>query len=112
MSISLQYPGTGQVRVLDEGWSWSCFFGSTVLGIPLFKRGLTVWGSAMLVFDIATFIVGWIHTDTAVNIYAWASLIGLAASVFFGLRGNAMATEHALARGWQHADRPHHKWFS
>jgi hypothetical protein len=31
--------------------------------------------------------------------------------VFFGFRGNAMAAEHALARGWQLADRPQRKWF-
>jgi hypothetical protein len=111
MSISLQYPGTGQVKVLDEGWSWSCFFGATMLGIPLFRRGLMVWGAAMLVLDISTLIVDWIDTDQATTLYGWLGLIGLAASVFFGFRGNAMAAEHALARGWQLADRPQRKWF-
>lgn len=110
MSISLQYPGTGQVKVFDQGWSWSCFFGATVLGVPLFKRGLMVWGAAMLVFDIATFIVGWINTDAATTLYSWFGVIGMAASVFFGFRANAMAAEHALARGWQHADR-RRNWF-
>lgn len=110
MSISLQYPGTGQVKSFDEGWSWSCFFGATVLGVPLFQRGLMVWGAAMLVFDVSTLIVGWIDTDTAATLYSWLGLIGLAASVFFGFRGNAMAAEHALARGWQHTDT-RRKWF-
>lgn len=111
MSISLRYPGTGAVRVLDEGWSWSCFFGATALGIPLFKRGLMVWGAAMLVLDISTLIVHWIiHTDAAANLYGWLSLVGLTASLFFGWRGNAMAVEHAMARGWQYADA-RRKWF-
>ncbi|MFZ2008207.1 MAG: hypothetical protein WB697_08030 [Stellaceae bacterium] len=110
MSISLQYPGTGQVRVFDEGWSWSCFFGATVLGIPLFQRGLVVWGAAMLVLDVSTLIVDWIDTAAAASLYGWLGLIGLGASVFFGFRGNAMAAEHALARGWQHADT-RRKWF-
>jgi hypothetical protein len=110
MSISLQYPGTGQVRVFDEGWSWSCFFGATLLGIPLFQRGLMVWGAAMVVLDISTLIVDWINTDQAAGLYAWLGLIGLVASVFFGLRGNAMAAEHALARGWQPASA-HRNWF-
>jgi hypothetical protein len=110
MSISLHYPGTGQVKVFDEGWSWSCFFGATVLGFPLFRRGLMVWGAAMLVFDVSTLIVGWIDTDAAASLYTWLGLIGFAASIFFGFRANAMAAEHALARGWQHADT-RRKWF-
>jgi len=110
MSISLQYPGTGQVKVLEEGWSWSCFFGTTLLGIPLFKRGLTVWGSAMLVLDVSTMVVDWIDTDAAATLYGALGLVGLAASLFFGFRGNAMAAEHALARGWQYADK-RRKWF-
>ncbi len=111
MSIALQYPGSGQVKVFDEGWSWPCFLGATVLGIPLFQRGLMVWGAAMLVLDLSTLIVEWIDTDTAANLYGWLGLVGLAASVFFGFRGNAMAAEHALARGWQYADAPRRKWF-
>jgi hypothetical protein len=110
MSISLQYPGTGQVRVFEEGWSWSCFFGSAVLGFPLFRRGLFIWGSTMLVFDLVTVIVGWIDTDMADTLYLWLSLIGLAASVFFGFMANTLAAQHALARGWQYTDQ-HRKWF-
>jgi hypothetical protein len=110
MSISLQYPGTGELKVLDEGWSWSCFFGATLLGIPLFRRGLMVWGAAMLVLDISTLIVDWIDAEEAARLYGWLALVGLAASVFFGLRGNAMAARHALARGWQYADK-RRQWF-
>jgi hypothetical protein len=62
MSISLQYPGTGRVKTLPEGWNWSCFFGATILGLPLFRLGLVVWGSTMLAFDFVTVIVGFIDT--------------------------------------------------
>lgn len=110
MSVTLKYPGTDEVKLLPEGWSWACFFGSGVLGIPLFKRGLVVWGSAMLVFDVATLVAGWIDTDAAANLYLWLSLIGLAASVFFGAKANAMAARHAVAQGWEFADR-HRRWF-
>ena len=110
MSISLQHPATGRVKVLPEGWSWACFFGAGFLGIPLFKRGLLVWGSAMLVFDLAAMIVGFISTEQADSLYLWMSLVGLGASVFFGLRANAMAAQHALARGWVSSDS-HRKWF-
>ena len=110
MSISLQHSGTGRVKTLPEGWSWSCFCGATFLGLPLFKRGLIVWGSAMLVLDIATLIAGWIDTDQAAKLYLWLSLVGLAASVFFGARANDMAAQYAEAHGWKRADR-HRRWF-
>jgi hypothetical protein len=110
MSVSLQYPGTGEVKVLPEGWSWSCFFGATFLGLPLFKRGLFVWGSVMLVFDIAAVVVEFIDTDSAATLDFWMSVICVAASVFFGLKANDMAARHALANGWRYADQ-HRKWF-
>jgi hypothetical protein len=110
MSISLQHPGSGRVKVLPEGWSWSCFFGATFLGLPLFKRGLIVWGSAMLVLDVTTLIVGWVDTDAAASLYLWLSLIGLAASVFFGAKANDLAAQHALSRGWKSTGN-HRKWF-
>ena len=105
MSVSLRNPGTGQAKVQQEGWSWSCFLGAGFLGLPLFKRGLMVWGAAMLVLDVATLIVGWISTDRAESLSLWMSAIVLAASVFFGMKANAMATERDLANGWEYADR-------
>jgi hypothetical protein len=110
MSVSLRNPVTGQIMVQQEGWSWSCFFGSSVLGLPLFKRGLPVWGAAMLAFDIVTFVVGWVPTDRGETLYFWMSALALAASVFFGLKANDMATQRALAHGWEFAD-PRRKWF-
>jgi hypothetical protein len=110
MSISLQHPGTGRVKVLPEGWSWSCFFGATFLGLPLFRRGLIVWGSAMLVFDVSAFVVGWIATDSAESLDTWMTAIGIAASVFFGLQANAMAARHTQAQGWVFTDR-RRQWF-
>jgi hypothetical protein len=110
MSIALKYPGTDAVKLVPEGWSWACFFGSGVLGIPLFKRGLIVWGSAMLVFDLATFIVGWTWTDAAVALHLWLSGIGVGASFFFGWKANDLAVQRAVAHGWEIADR-RRQWF-
>lgn len=39
---SLRHPGTDQVKVIEEVWSWLRIFGATLLGIPLFLRGLMV----------------------------------------------------------------------
>jgi hypothetical protein len=104
MTIALRHPITGEIRVQQEGWSWGCFFGAGVLGLPLFRRRLPVWGAAMLVFDITVFIVAWIDTSAGQSLYEWMSGIGIAASFYFGFRANAMAVERALNHGWEFAD--------
>jgi hypothetical protein len=111
MSVALRHPITGEIRVQEEGWSWSCFFGAGFLGLPLFRRGLQVWGAAMLVFDVSAFIVGWINTASGQNLYAWMSGIGFAASFFFGFRANSMAVDRALSDGWEFADKGR-DWFN
>jgi hypothetical protein len=111
MGVSLRHPVTGEVKVQQEGWSWSCFLGSGIFGIPLFKRGLVVCGSAMLALDLITLIVGWVPTRAADSVYFWLSVVGFGASFFFGMKANDMATQRALDRGWVYAD-PHRQWFS
>ena len=110
MSISLQHPGTGRVKVLAGRLELVVLFWRNFLGLPLFKRGLIVWGSAMLVFDISALIVGWIGTDSCRSLYLWMSVIGIAASLFFGLKANDMAARHAVASGWESVDQ-HRRWF-
>ncbi|HVC50901.1 MAG TPA: hypothetical protein VND87_02650 [Stellaceae bacterium] len=109
MSVTLRHPVTGEIRVHDEGWSWSCFFGG-VLGAPLFRRGLHVWGASVLVFDITAFVVGWIPGHRAASLDVWTSAIAIAASLFFGMKANAMATQRDLDHGWVFADR-RQEWF-
>jgi hypothetical protein len=110
MSVTLRHPVTGQIKVHEEGWSWSCFFGSGVLGVPLFRRGLRVWGAAVLVFDVTMLVVEWLPGQEATSLYAWMSAIAVAASVFFGMKANEMATQHDLANGWEFTDR-RQEWF-
>src|SRR6185437_12644722 len=110
MSVALRHPVTGEIRVQQEGWSWGCFFGAGVLGLPLFRRRLPVWGAAMLVSDVTAFIAGWIDTDSGVSLYGWMSAVGLAASVFFGFKANEMATNRALLDGWEYGDK-RREWF-
>ena len=50
MTVTLRQPETGRIKVLQEGWSWGCFLGCGILGLPLYRRGLQVWGSAMVAF--------------------------------------------------------------
>jgi len=64
----------------------------------------------MLVLDIATLVVGWVPTANGESLYVWMSLIIVVASLFFGMKANDMATQRALAHGWEFADR-RRKWF-
>ena len=104
MTIALRHPQTGEIKVLPEGWSWGCFFGCLILGAPLFRRGLQVWGAAMVAFNIVLAVVQFVPTERAATLYTWMSLIGAAAAVFFGLRANAMAIDRYKDLGWLPAD--------
>ena len=111
MSVMLRRHGTGDIKVLQDGWSWGCCLGCGLLGLPLFRRGLQQWGSAMVVFNIVALVVGVVNTQRAASLYGWISLIWLAACVFFGARANAMAIDRHLANGWEYAD-PRRQRFS
>ena len=44
MKVQLKNTTTGEVVQIKVGWSWTLFFFSPFLGIPLFLRKLHVWG--------------------------------------------------------------------
>lgn len=43
-------PRTGELREVKVGWSWTLFFFSGLFGLPLFLRGLHVWGALFLAY--------------------------------------------------------------
>ncbi|HEX3863016.1 MAG TPA: hypothetical protein VHY35_15125 [Stellaceae bacterium] len=110
MSVSLRHPRTGEIKVMQEGWSWGCCLGSGILGLPLFQRGLQVWGAAMVVFNIVLLVVDLVPTSRAATLDLWLSLIGAGLCVFFGFRANQMAIDRYLSLGWERADA-RHKFF-
>jgi hypothetical protein len=104
MTVTLRRAQTGEIKVLQEGWSWGCFLGSFFLGIPLYRRGLQVWGSAMVAFNVVALLAGQVATEEAATLYGWMSVIGLGLCVFFGMRANQMAIERYQSLGWEFAD--------
>lgn len=104
MTVTLRQAQSGEIKVLQEGWSWGCFLGSFFLGIPLYRRGLQVWGSAMVAFNVVALLAGQVPTEEAATLYGWMSVIGLALCVFFGMRANQMAIERYQSLGWEFAD--------
>jgi len=110
MTVTLRHPQTGEVKILQEGWSWGCFFGCGILGLPLYRRGLQVWGSVMVVFNIVALVVGLVQTEDAATLDWWLTAIWIGSCVFFGMRANQMAIERYQSQGWEFAD-PRRKFF-
>jgi len=104
MTVTLRHQPTGEIKVLQDGWSWGCFFGCGILGLPLYRRGLQVWGSAMVVFNIVALLVGFVPTDRADTLGGWLTVIWIGSCVFFGMRANQMAIDRYLSLGWEFAD--------
>jgi hypothetical protein len=103
VSLSLRHPQTGEIKVFPEGWSWGCFIGSFLLGAPLFRRGLQIWGAVMVAFNIMALVVWFIPTDRAATLYGWMSAIGLGLAIFFALKANEMAIHRYRSLGWEDA---------
>jgi hypothetical protein len=103
MSVTLRHPRTGEIKVVPEGWCWSCFIASGILGLPLYRRGLQAWGSLMVAFNILATVVWLIPTDAAATLDLWLTVIGIALCVFFGARANQMALDRYLAHGWEYS---------
>jgi hypothetical protein len=104
MTVTLRHPGTGETRVLQQGWSWGCFLGCGFLGIPLYRRGLQVWGSAMVAFNIVALIVEFVPTEHAASLDLWMTVGYIALCAFFGMRANQMAIDRYRDLGWVFAD--------
>ena len=49
MQVALRHPNTGSFKFIDTGWSWPIFLGAGFFGLPLFFRGMAMWGTAMLI---------------------------------------------------------------
>jgi hypothetical protein len=109
MTVSLRNPRTGEIKVLRDGWCWSCFFGSGILGLPLFRLGLQVQGAAMVAFNVVALAIGLVPTGNAVSLDVWLTVIGIGLCVFFGLKANEMAIQRYLAHGWEYAE-PRRRW--
>ncbi|HVC56632.1 MAG TPA: hypothetical protein VND95_11790 [Stellaceae bacterium] len=110
MTVSLRYPRTGEIKVFAEGWSWRCCIGCGILGLPLFRLGLQVWGAAMVAFNIVALIVAFLPSARASMLNGWLTVIWLGLCVFFGLKANELAVNRYLGLGWEYVDRPHNRF--
>lgn len=103
MHVLLKHPMTGNTKLASTGWSWSLFLAAGgLMGIPLFFRGLALWGAVVFVLwsaRLATPLLA--GTDAAADDVDWiltALLVGI--SAFVGLKGNALTARHYLTCGY------------
>lgn len=104
MSVRLRHPRTGEIKLVPQGWSWSCCLGCGILGLPLYRRGLQACGSLMLVFNIVATIVMFVPTERAAALDGWLAVVGGGLCVWFGCCANRMTLDRCLAMGWEYAD--------
>ena len=104
MNVLLRNRITGETKFLKIGWSWTCFFFGSFLGIPLFLRGLYVWGALMAgIFAVDILLPLIVHNPdgddlAVVEFLIWSLELGF--SIYFGLKANALAGKRYLENGW------------
>ena len=104
MSVALRHAGTGHIKFIDTGWNWSIFWGAGLLGLPLFFRGMALWGSVMLVLwslQLAVPIAG-ISDGVVLERVLNIAVAGLC--LYLGYRGNALTARHFVACGYEFPD--------
>lgn len=104
MKVALRQPRTGDCKFVGTGWSWRIFFGAAFLGLPLFFRGLALWGTAMMVLWIVELSAPFVASANGEIAAAALGLIGTGLSVYLGFRGNALAARHLIACGYEFAE--------
>lgn len=104
MSVLLRHPVSGQSKVLQEGWSWGCFLGIGLLGGPLFRRGLAVWGAVMVSVNVAALALNLAPGRDSASLASLLTLVALALDAFLGLKANEMAINRYRNLGWEFAD--------
>jgi hypothetical protein len=103
MMVVLENARTGDRKRLGVGWNWSFLLFSSCLGIPLFLRGLTVWGSVMLTLWCLDIVAAYIMPDGSGVPELWPSVGIVGLSAFLACKGNALVARKWLARGYDFA---------
>jgi len=105
MRITLRHPSTGAFKFVGTGWSWSLFLASGFLGLPLYFRGLLLWGTVMTAAWSLSLITLFAATPGAgAEALDWGITIAMTAlCVFFGFKGNALAARRYFALGYDFA---------
>ncbi len=91
MKVTMKNPTNGKVKEIKVGWSWTIFFFSWFFGIPLFLRGLTAWGIAMVVL---------LCFSDSRDMGEFAGFIMFCLTIYLAAKGNEMSAKARLKNGW------------
>lgn len=103
MQVLLKHQLSGKTKLAAVGWSWPLFLATGgLLGIPLFFRGLTLWGTVVLVlWSLGLLIPIMTGSGAAADEIDWiVTLLVFGLSAFIGLKGNALIARHYLTCGY------------
>lgn len=101
--VAFQNPKTGETKTVKAGFSWVLLFFSGVFGLPLFLRGLHIWGGIMAGLWGFNLLIQALLIDTGAGQTATIpiTLFVLGLSVWFGIKGNEMTAKNYLEKGWK-----------
>ncbi|HVO14849.1 MAG TPA: hypothetical protein VMV26_06530 [Alphaproteobacteria bacterium] len=105
MRVTLKHPASGRLKFVETGWSWSLFLGAGALGLPLFFRGMALWGAVMVVLWSLQLAEPFIAPDGGTDTLDLILMLAVAGlCLFLGYRGNALTARHYLACGYEFAE--------
>jgi len=101
-SVLFRAPSGDRAKRVKFGFAWDLFLFAGFFGVPLFLRGLSAWGAAVLGLWLADLGLGRLappHLRLPLELALFAAFLGL--QVYLGFRGNALTARACRARGWQ-----------
>ena len=102
MKVKMKNPATGELKEVKVGWSWTLFFFSSFLGIPLFLRKLHIWGGVFLILWIVNLIAPSLMPtqEETLGLTIIVNLLILGLVIWMGIKGNEMTAKNYLENGW------------
>jgi hypothetical protein len=105
MKVTLKHPASGRLKTIETGWSWSLFLGAGALGLPLFFRGMALWGAVMTVLWSLQVAEPFLAPDGDVDLLDLILMLAVGAlCLYLGFKGNALTARHYLACGYEFAE--------
>jgi len=104
MKVELVHNRSGDVKEVKVGFSWTLLLFSGLMGLPLFFRGLSLWGGFMLAIWAANlFGTATLPANLAGLLTLVLFCVSLFCSFYLGFKGNELTAKQYLERGYQFA---------
>ncbi len=104
--LLLENPKTGAVKPFQDGFDWILFLFSGVLGIPLFLRGLPLWGAVFVALWVVDLALVWVlPRQWSLGGQMAMAVIFFGLQLWLGFRGRGIMLRAYVARGWRRRER-------